>query len=546
MYSSDKKQNISETEDKIRRVGLRYLNLLQKNSFKSDNPKKPILKKRTNKSQLLFYISRPNYNYNSRIKYTPAKFNKSNTIYNSKNIKKYNSVQNNYLKIYKEKYFSKNLLLPKNLNLFTPKIKGFQLNDKSAYFKPSYNYYTPKIIKNSFSNNKATNASSIFNINFNLDKTISSIKSPKINISQIKDKNNKEGNKHYEEEQIKAEKNIFEKKLKRRKIKENCTENILYKNRKKYPFIRIPDYFKDLRNSNFPKNISFFNKKLKSFLFKENVGIFQHPINIIRKGKFSKKFENPRNIEIDEKKEEIYKIKDIRIGEFIPKPEEIKNEYDNKLDKKKNRKEILYKFKKKMIDIYLINENLILPMSEIIKKYKITNRIFNFDQTIHLNYFIKIKDLKSSLIALSANNNIVIDIDQFHMTPLHYAAKYNFYLIIPHLMNYGAYVDAKNSFNFTPLMFCLKKNFYESMLILFLYMANPFFEIGEGNNDSDGTINYNSKNILERIKLIHIKNRLLRENNYYKSVKNDIYNYIINECHNLIEPNCFNLIKTKL
>ena len=199
-----------------------------------------------------------------------------------------------------------------------------------------------------------------------------------------------------------------------------------------------------------------------------------------------------------------------------------------------------------MIDIYLINENLILPMSEIIKKYKITNRIFNFDQTIHLNYFIKIKDLKSSLIALSANNNIVIDIDQFHMTPLHYAAKYNFYQIIPHLMNYGAYVDAKNSFNFTPLMFCLKKNFYESMLILFLYMANPFFEIGEGNNDSDGTINYNSKNILERIKLIHIKNRLLRENNYYKSVKNDIYNYIINECHNLIVPNCFNLIKTKL
>ena len=506
MYSIRKSLNLSETEDKIRKVGLKNLNLLEKNSFnyKYFSPKKSILKKSLSKTKLLFYINSPKSVYHSKIKFTPVTPNFNNSFSQPKN-SKFNSTRKTYLQS-KQKFFDKNLLLSKNINNFSPKTKGFKSTD---------NHDNRKVIKNSFSNNyKATSASTFYNMNLILDKTATSFRSQKINLNQIK------------RHEIKEEKNMFEKKLKRKKQKEESKENILFENRKKYPFIKAFDYFKFQKSMAIPESISKFNKKLYSVLLKENSGIFQHPINIIKKGKFSEKFEIPRDIEINQHKEEYYKAKDIHIGEYILKKEEVKKE-ENEIIKEKNKRIILNKFLKKMMEIYLINKNLKIPITEIIKQYKKSNRIFNFDQTRHLNNFIKTKNLNKALLILSSFHHLVIDIDQFYMTPLHYAAKYNFYKIIPYLMSYGAYVDAKTSFGMTPLMLCFKKNYYESMIILFLHMANPFLKIYSNNNINDNDIDYKTKNILKRIKLIYFKNRIYRDKNFYLSVQSDIYDFVI-------------------
>ena len=184
-------------------------------------------------------------------------------------------------------------------------------------------------------------------------------------------------------------------------------------------------------------------------------------------------------------------------------------------------------------------------MSEIIKEYKISNQIYTFEETRILNFFIKIKNLKQVLNILKLNHNLVIDIDQFHMTPLHYAAKYNFYNLIPHLISYGAYVDAKNSFGITPLMLCVKNSFLESIFILFLYMANPFVKLEKNdfNGKKDIKKEFNIKNIFDRVKEIHITNLLTKNKDYYASVKKDIYKFVMNEYKGLIETECFNLIK---
>ena len=92
---------------------------------------------------------------------------------------------------------------------------------------------------------------------------------------------------------------------------------------------------------------------------------------------------------------------------------------------------------------------------------------------------------------------MVISLDYFDMTPLHYAAKYNFYQIIPHLMHYGAYVDAKNSFGTTPLILCIQRNLHESIILLFLYMANPFINLEKNNIIDSGVmkLDFYTKNI---------------------------------------------------
>ena len=544
MYSIKKGLNFSGSEKEIKRIGLKYLNLFKREPSNANSPIKSVLRKSLTKNQLLFSVNSPNSTLHSKIKYTPSKFNLSNSLSLTKDTK-LDHMRKTYLLNNKQNFFSKNLLLPKNLNVKTPKIKGLKLNNKISQFKPSVTYFTRKIMKNSFSiNNKATNASSMKNIKFNLDKSTPSVKSVRINFSQNFGQSQKEINKAKDEinyQIIEDEKNIFEKKLKKKKREEIYNQNVLYRNRKKYPFVKISTHSKFQISSDIPETISKINKKLTSLLLKESMGIFQHPINIIKKGQFSQKYENPRDIEYEKKEGELYNTKNILFGEYILKDEIVKKEEN--IIKIYDRKAVLSKFKKKIMEIYLINQNLIIPMSEIIQKYKLSNNIINYDQTRHLNFYIKLKDLKSALLILSANHHIAIDFDQFYMTPLHIAVKKNFYQIIPYLLRYGAYVDAKNSFGVTPLIICLKKNFYESMMILFLYLANPFLELKKNKNINEKEINYSTKNIIERIKLIHIKNRLLRDTNYYKSVKKGVYKFIINECGDLVEEEFLSFIK---
>lgn len=542
MLSNKNNSNLPESKNKIPIVGLRSLNLYQKSSSKFNSPKKSIFRKNENRSQLLYYINSPKSTLNSKIKFSPGKFSLSNSLSQSKDAK-LDSLSKTYVKKFKQKLFSKNLLLTKNINVYTPKIKNLQLFDKSAHFKPSDDYYIGKLMKNSFSNNKkATNASSVFNLNYNLDKTATYIKSKKIKFDQNEVKNKKEKEKSVEEYNlnIRSEKNIFEKKIKRKKLNEAFKNNILYINRKKYPFTKVTDYFQFHKYKDVPQSISKINKKMLSILLKENKSIFNHPINVIKKGQFSKKFENPRDIEIYNYKNESYDIKEIHLGEYILNNKLIKSE--DKIKIKKEKKDILRKFKKKLIEINLIKKNLIIPISEIIKNYKLPNHIMNFKQTLHLNYFIKIQDINSALIVLRVYPHVVIDIDQFYMTPLHYAAKYNFYQIIPYLLGYGAYIDAKNSFGITPLMLCLKKNYFESMFILLLNLADPFVKIGYKYYIKENDIDFNTIDILKRIKTIHINNRFFTDKNFYESVRNAIYNYIINECQNFVSKEFINLI----
>ncbi len=219
---------------------------------------------------------------------------------------------------------------------------------------------------------------------------------------------------------------------------------------------------------------------------------------------------------------------------------------ENKLEKKfKSKKQfIFYKFRQKLRELIIISKNLMIsPLSFIINTHKKSNIIFNFKFTKDLFFALKTLNFDLARNILLHNQHLVFDIDQFSSTPLHYAAKYNFFNIIPLILGLGAYVDSKNEFGETPLYICIKRNFYESILVLFLYFASPFVSFNEGKKIKDINKDFKTNFICEKIKDIHIRNLICKPKNFYANIKNDIFCFILDECKGYIKPECFYLVK---
>ena len=90
------------------------------------------------------------------------------------------------------------------------------------------------------------------------------------------------------------------------------------------------------------------------------------------------------------------------------------------------------------------------------------------------------------------------------MTALHWAAKYNFYQIIPKIIEYGSLVDNKNYIGDTPLLVSVKHKFMESAIFLLLNLASPFIKDSKGLNCLDYCKNdFKMKNIFKKLISLH-------------------------------------------
>ena len=98
-------------------------------------------------------------------------------------------------------------------------------------------------------------------------------------------------------------------------------------------------------------------------------------------------------------------------------------------------------------------------LGEILTNYKKPKNCYGFQATHDLFFAIKTKNFKLTNIILDKYKYIVLDYDYFEMTALHWAAKYNFYQIIPKIIEYGSLVDNKNYIGDTPLLVSVKHKF---------------------------------------------------------------------------------------
>lgn len=520
---------------KNKTISLRSLNLYSNDSEKLNEKEDNnlFIQSKTNKNKNIYDINKENNFIKYRLNKTnikqkyfqilknnlSLKENSKNMTPNFINIDK-NSSENNQKKINK---------LKENKFLFRLKIKKHNNPQK-----------VPK--SNSFINIRdISTLHSSFNLNVKKSTTLSSKrKIEKKKIIYMK-KNN----------QINTPKNIMNRRQKSKNTKKIM--NVLFEKRKKYPFVYNSSYIKPRKFVDLPESITCSNKKYSTILNQENINLFSHSFNVIDKGKFSKKFQSPLlyfvNSKIIGKNKENEKYKEIIHGKGIIKNlDDIIRLNQDKLNKifKTRKALIFFKFKQKLREILLISKSLMIPMSEIINTYKISKHIFNYEKTNDLIFAIKTNNFNSAFKILVRHKYLILDVDQFYLTPLHYAAKYNFYKIIPLILGLGAYVDTKNSFCETPLMISVKKNYYESMLLLFLHYASPFMHFTDGKKLKEFCKDFNTNFICDKIKDIYIKNLLVKPKNFYVSVKNEITCFIINECQGYIKSDCFDYIQNKL
>ena len=205
------------------------------------------------------------------------------------------------------------------------------------------------------------------------------------------------------------------------------------------------------------------------------------PTNLIKRNNFSQKFRTTRN--------DFPSLFEAKWNIPIKEEEEInKIKYQN-LEEERRRKEILAKFKEKIIKCmleykrrkFLIKDN-VLPCS--IEEYEsiIHELIYNE------NYeYVKMKIINNPSLCLYK--------DDFKQTILHICSKKNFYKILPVLIKYGSNINAKTIAGYTPIHLASKFKALEALQILLINFAIPNLKDNLGLKPKD----YNNELLFELI-----------------------------------------------
>lgn len=349
--------------------------------------------------------------------------------------------------------------------------------------------------------------------------------------------------------------------------------NALIKYRKNYPFIINPNPLIPKEFNGLPPHVIKINHKYESILKKENEKVFRQYFSIIGKEKFSKKFQNIVNkYEIEEKSEKKSKNKEIKERNSILKEneqesgnsvnslvneniisgtkllKEIKNEESKQYNIliKTNKKILFNKFKKIILLIHNKLKTMSVYLGEIIATYRIPKMCYGFFATHDLFFAIKTKNYTLANNILDKHKYIVLDYDYFNMTALHWAAKYNFYQIIPKILEYGSFIDKKNYIGDTPLLISVKHKYMETTIFLLLNMASPFEKDNKGLNINDYSHNeFKLKSTIKKIISLHYISFFKPTKKKYEYITREFVEYIVDEYKGDLELEAYNMIKEK-
>ena len=224
-------------------------------------------------------------------------------------------------------------------------------------------------------------------------------------------------------------------------------------------------------------------------------------------------------------------------------------EIDKEIEKRKivkkttKNKPILFSLKRFIIKKMEYLRHLQINFKEIINNYKMSKTAFSYPQTEYLIMAIRNKNYDDCCDILDKYKHIVLDFDFFHFTPLHWAAKLNFFEIIPKLISYGAPVNEQNLWGDTPLHISVTQKYYETSIFLLLYLASPFIKNNSNQKPFDCNNDVQLNTMYKKIRDIHLKNFCSRQKNIYENIQKEFSNFVIFEFSNLLNPVALSLIK---
>ena len=320
--------------------------------------------------------------------------------------------------------------------------------------------------------------------------------------------------------------------------------------RKKYFFVKDPYIIGIDNEEKLKQKVKKFNENSLFLLLKENQKLFSQIGRIVEKGKFSEKFRDPLNNSFDKELEEERKIKEKNIIKLnILSGVDLLKEMDKEIEKRKivkkttKNKPILFSLKRFIIKKMEYLRHLQINFKEIINNYKMSKTAFSYPQTEYLIMAIRNKNYDDCCDILDKYKHIVLDFDFFHFTPLHWAAKLNFFEIIPKLISYGAPVNEQNLWGDTPLHISVTQKYYETSIFLLLYSASPFIKNSSNQKPFDCNNDVQLNTMYKKIRDIHLKNFCSRQKNIYENIQKEFSNFVIFEFSNLLNPVALSLIK---
>ena len=343
----------------------------------------------------------------------------------------------------------------------------------------------------------------------------------------------------------------------------NKKRDYYYKRRGQYIFKCNPYTVKNT-NIEYPEKLKILNNNNIKLLQKEAKKYFGYNFSLIQRDKFPHKFRDPSfndcvlNNEEKKDKEKIINQKIIKeniiSGIGIIKEINDKKNFEQKVlypYREKNKKRLFSKFKSLIIKNSNYIKHISLTSYDLFKKnnfeeknkQNINYHVNQLKKTAELIQAIKSKHIDKVKELIEQKSYSVKDGDIFQFTPLHWAVKKDFYLIIPKLISYGALVNSQNFLGETPLHISIKKNNYECTVLLLTYLASPFIKDHKGKIPFDYSNDYQMDIIYKTITNLHYKNMFVRNKLIYDNIQNDFINFILDEFRNQLKRDCVIIIE---
>ena len=366
--------------------------------------------------------------------------------------------------------------------------------------------------------------------------------------NKIKDRNN---NKNYDYINEYKYKTIY--RLPNSKKRDNF-------NKRKHNYVfKCNPYIVTNKCIDFPEQLKLLNNNNLKSLQKESNKYFGSSFSLVQTEKFPYKFRNPllnNNIINDNyiertQRENFIKENIISGIGIIKEIDDQKNKekiiYKKKIDKNK----LFAKFKSILIKNYNYTKH------KSLSPYELINKIINNDKANkNINYLVdqikntaeliqavKTKNFKKINELIEKNCLCVRDSDFFKYTPLHWAVKKDFYLIIPKLISFGAQVSAQNFLGETALHLSVKKNNYECTVLLLIFLASPFIKNNKGKKPFDYTKDYQMGIIYKKITDLHYKSMFVRNKLIYDNIQNEFIRFILDEFSTQLKKDCLIIVE---
>ena len=561
-YNSNKKLKLTQSNLKKKKTPASIILKKSEFSYFNNNPKNPpvslslLFKTRIKKNSDL-EPSKNNQSHNtSNHKISISKY-LNESIPNENNISNqtlFNIKDNTYRSTMKNYNYSRNFSKINNTNRKNENYKQLPTlrlyNKNSLLKKIKKTFLTNKDFKNNNTNLlrsiqykrglKKVNSSFSQDSIYNLDKKIN---------QDFSSKNFLYNNSMFNDSKELNFSNITKKEIHQSHQNINNYYQKEYKNIQKYKFIINPIFsMKRMNMKKFYKNMDKIGKNADNII-DDTVKVKTPNIySLIDKSKFDDKY---KNINIYEQQTNINKIlindkyKNIldeniyknnlqflkMVTEEVDKSKEeqnIKKFKGNPRTYSNNKHSIIERFKRTVIKLSNFIKQRKIPEKEF-RNYKLIEHSFTYPETEDLINAIKIKNLDLCYKILDSHKYIVLDFDYFYLRPLHWAVKYNFYRILPTLLDYGSILDSCGFVGETPLHISVKNNYYDCTCILLFYLASPFVKDKYGKRPIDLTSDFDMKNLLEKIMKLHYSSYFQKTCIQYLYIQSGLLTFIKEE-----------------